>query len=388
MGIPLFFSLVLPGCLVGLFYVLKNKWEVMLWWAETALPKIAHPLGKISSLVPFSVGEVLVVLLVVSLVLAVVSHLRQVYHREDSLVNPSKIIALCSLCLWLWAGMCWLWNVLYYVPSFAQRTGLEIDPYPVEDLAVVTLYFAQGASHYAGEVERAEDLTFAVERKTYFQDAITLYEPVEEEFPFLAMESVQTKYLTLSYLQSYFGFTGVYIPFTGEANINIHCPAVLHPATIAHEMAHQRLIAPELEANFLSVLACLHSDNDTFLYSGHLFGLIQLSNALYPQSPDTWHSIVDTYFTPELSTDWQQNYLYWQDFSSPVEEVAKEVYDGFLKSNDQDLGIRSYGACVDLLVAYYKDDAYAWYESLEMPESPEEVPEEMPEEYSEEMPEE
>ena len=38
---------------------------------------------------------------------------------------------------------------------------------------------------------------------------------------------------------------------------------------------------------------------------------------------------------------------------SPLEDAAEDVYDSFLKSNDQDLGIRSYGACVDLLVNYF-----------------------------------
>ena len=36
-----------------------------------------------------------------------------------------------------------------------------------------------------------------------------------------------------------------------------------------------------------------------------------------------------------------------------MEDAAEEMYDSFLKSNDQELGIRSYGACVDLLVHYF-----------------------------------
>ena len=39
--------------------------------------------------------------------------------------------------------------------------------------------------------------------------------------------------------------------------------------------------------------------------------------------------------------------------ASPVEETAGQVYDSFLKGNGQKLGMRSYGACVDLLVAYF-----------------------------------
>ncbi|MFI3253308.1 MAG: DUF3810 domain-containing protein [Eubacteriales bacterium] len=348
-----FLSLLLPLCLVILFYITRNNWKIMLWWTETILPYLAHPLGKLTALVPFSVGEFLVIALVLGIIF---NSCRQIYrkiYKGYPLVNPSHIFFFLSLALWIWASMSWMWNVLYYVPTLAERSDLTIAPYPIEDLISLTEYFVQGASEYASQVSRDEEGYFNVPRSQYFTEGISLYENIEDQFPFLTMNSVRAKYLTLSYLQSYFGFTGVYIPFTGEANINVHSPSVLQPAVLAHEMAHQRLIAPELEANFLSIVACLSSENNTFLYSGYLFGLIQLSNALYPVAPDQWGEIVDQYFTPELSHDWQSNYNYWQSFQSPVEDVAKDVYDGFLKSNDQRLGIRSYGACVDLLVAYF-----------------------------------
>ena len=89
---------------------------------------------------------------------------------------------------------------------------------------------------------------------------------LEKEFPFLQMESVEAKPIFFSKLQSMMGFTGMYFPFTGEANVNIDAPAALFPATVAHEMAHQRMIASELEANFLGVAACLSSDNVTYQY--------------------------------------------------------------------------------------------------------------------------
>ena len=45
---------------------------------------------------------------------------------------------------------------------------------------------------------------------------------------------------------------------------------------------------------------------------------------------------------------------------SPVEEAAAQTFDTFLKSNGQDLGIQSYGACVDLLVTWFGDEAGAF----------------------------
>ena len=36
-----------------------------------------------------------------------------------------------------------------------------------------------------------------------------------------------------------------------------------------------------------------------------------------------------------------------------MQKASNTVYEGFLQSYDQELGLKSYGACVDLLVNYY-----------------------------------
>ena len=126
-------------------------------------------------------------------------------------------------------------------------------------------------------------------------------------------------------------------------------PACLVPATIAHEMSHQRMVFSRAGGQFLGIAAAVSCGDPVFQYSGWLMGLIQLCNALYAVSPDLWYQIAAASFTPELSTDWEDNNAYWRALESPVEEAAAQTFDTFLKSNGQDLGIQSYGACVDLL---------------------------------------
>lgn len=355
---------LIPLCLLGLFQLGKHQSQLMLWWVEYPLPWILLPIRTVTALVPFSVGEMVLILAVAGSILTLIQRIYQKHTFGRAILSIEDGYRLLSLGLWLWVLLCWLWNPLYYIPSFAQRGNLDVSPFPLSDLIVVTYYFSHNANQYADQVPRDEALQFAVPQKEYFQDAEGLYQELEQEYPFLSSTNVRVKPLLCSCLQSHFGFTGVYIPYTGEANINVHSPSVLHPVTIAHEMSHQRLIAPELEANFLGIAASLTAEQDYYRYSGYLFGLIQLSNALYPVAPEVWQELIALHFSDEMKVDWQTNYEYWQQFQSPVEELAKEVYDGFLKSNDQDLGIRSYGACVDLLVAYYREDAYAlWHQT-------------------------
>ena len=152
-------------------------------------------------------------------------------------------------------------------------------------------------------------------------------------------------------------FTGVYCPYTGEANVNIDSPACMLPATAAHEMAHQRGYASEQECNFLAILASTTCGNDTYAYSGWLMGYIYLGNALYRIAPETYWSIRDV--LPEtVKADLEDNTAYWDQFrDTAAQKASNKVYDGMLKAYGEERGIQSYGTVVDMLVVYYRDAA-------------------------------
>ena len=351
--------LILPALLVLLFECLKGQKALMDGWVSGFMAPAEQFLGRVWSLLPwFSVAEVLTALLLAGsaawLIRAVVLLVRERAGRRFL----RRLLAFASALLWLWAAVSWMWNAAYYASSFQERSGLKAEPYSVETLAQVTALFAQRAAEFSTQVERDENGLFAEEREDIFARGVSVYQEIVREFPCLELEpSVRAKPLVCSRLQSILGFTGVYFPFTGEANVNVDAPACLLPATIAHEMAHQRMVAREQEANFVGIAAAVTSGDPVYQYSGYLMGLIQLCNALAPVDREGWNAIVQQYFTPELAADWNDNNAYWAQMSSPVEDAAEQVYDSFLKGNGQELGIRSYGACVDLLVAYFGNNA-------------------------------
>ena len=346
-------ALILPLLLLGLFHLLKGNRGAMDFWVFRVMAPVEQFLGRLWSAVPCSGMELFIVVCLVGGVIWVIRAVVLAVREREGRALVRRLLALGAACLWLWCGVCWLWNAAYYASSFTERSGLEPEPYPVERLAAVTGYFAQNAARLSSQVPRDGEGHFAVTPGDSIQRGVSAYENLTSEFPCLYMKSVRTKPIFFSRLQSILGFTGMYFPFTGEANVNIDAPACLIPATVAHEMAHQRMVASELEANFVGIAACTAGDDVVFQYSGYLLGLIQLCNALYPVDPDAWYDIAGQYFTPELSTDWSDNNAYWQALESPVEEAAGDAYDSFLKGNDQELGMRSYGACVDLIVTYY-----------------------------------
>ena len=79
---------------------------------------------------------------------------------------------------------------------------------------------------------------------------------------------------------SYTNITGIYSPFTAEANVNVSVPKSTLLFTTMHEMAHQRGFASENEANFIAYLTCIAHPDVDFQYSGYLNALNYVNRAL------------------------------------------------------------------------------------------------------------
>ena len=247
---------------------------------------------------------------------------------------------------------CLLWGANYYADSFTDKSGLAAEPVAVDDLERVTRQFAALVNEYAGDVPRAADGAFAGDRAEILAYAPKIYENLYEEFPFLEMTDVPPKAMRFSRVMSAMGFTGFYFPFTGECNVNVDFPAATLPTTVAHELSHRRGIASEQECNFLAVLACLRCGDAAYRYAGALSGYLYLANALYSADAERWRAVRET-LDERVVADLRTSGAYWAQFEGPVDTVSNAVYDGFLKSYGT-IGVKSYGACVDLLVAYFK----------------------------------
>ena len=339
--------------LSGGFYLLRPNKSAVDWVISHISAPLRESMGTLSNLLPFSMAEVLYTVIILSAMLFIVKMFQAV--RKSQLKWKTLGIRLAALMLipaFIITGYNWLWALGYYGTTFAERSGLKNQGVSVEDLTKVTAYFAEQASDLSVKMERDGEGHF-IERG-FWQDYEGLYDNLEAEFPFLATRSLRPKPMLYSKFMSIIGFTGFYFPFTGEANVNTDFPPALQPETISHELAHQRRVASEAEANFVGIAAAISSDKQVYQYSAYLSGLTHLSNALYKADREAWAAISET-LAPEIRIDWNDNSRYWAQFESPMETVATTVYDSYLKHNDQELGIKSYGACVDLLVEYYKN---------------------------------
>lgn len=312
-------------------------------------------LARLAALLPFSAAELLLALFVLGLLAFLGVQLARLVRRGERLKRLYRLVmTLLTVFLAVYAGFCLLWGVYYYADDFTAQSGLKNEPVSTEQLERVTVHFAQLANDYAGRVERDENGVYNADRRALLAYSPQLYRAVERDFPCLAGPAFAAKGIFCSKVMSLVDFTGFFFPFTGEANVNLDFPPSLLPSTIAHELAHQRGVAKEQEANFVAVLACLADGDPNYVYSAALLAYTHLGNALRQADYAAWERIYDS-LDERVLTDFAANRAYWARFDTPVQTASNSVYEGFLHSYDQNLGLRSYGACVDLLVNYYDE---------------------------------
>ena len=343
---------------VALIYALRVDEGAMLWVYE----HVTHPyhlfMSKLCSHFAFSAAE----LVYAAAILGLAAYLLWCVYRLIRF--PEKLWQLYRLVLTLamagavfWASLNVMWTPCYYAPGFAEQSGVDDGPLELEELETVTRWFAALASEYADEVPRDENGACTTDRDSVLDRAAGVFEGAAELYPFLDGEALRPKPIHFSRIMSYLDFTGFFFPMTGEANLNMDSPVFLLPSTSQHEIAHQRGVAMEQECNFVAVLSCLESEYADFRYAGAALAYIYLGNALagadYEAYTEIYYSLSDT-----VRADFKAQSAYWDEFrDSAAQKASNTVYDSFLKSNGQELGMQSYGACVNLLVHYYIDEA-------------------------------
>lgn len=348
--------LAVCGVLIGIFLLLRGNRDIM----NAVTDNVVHPyqrfMARLCSPVSFSVTELLVAAAVLVVLVYIIYQIVSVIRKPEKMKRVYiTIITLLAAGLGIYAALSWMLGVSYYADSFSDKSGLTDEPVSETELIAVTEYFARQVNFYCDKVSRDENGIYTCDEESLFLKNEHLYDNISEEFPCLESVYIKTKPVFFSRIMSMTDFTGVFFPFTGEANVNVDSPLCYRASTIAHEMAHQRGVASESEANFVAVAACMSCGDYDFCYSGALMAYVHLSNALYDADYEAWLEIYNT-VSDDVHRDLAYNREYWAQFESPISEATTGAYDSFLKSNGFD-GMRSYGACVDLLVAYYYDKA-------------------------------
>ncbi len=339
--------------LVIVFNVVKSNTGLITFYVTYISGPFKQTAAYLLSFYYYSFAEIMVYCFFAFLFFYILFYLIKMIIKKDRLKTLFEfILNSVFISLLIYTLLTYLWGANYYSASFKQLSGITTQSYSVEQLYNSTLYFTKQLVSADKNISRNQNGTANIDIFQAIDDSQYIFDEVEKLFPFLEGRDLAVKPVYFSEMLSRINTTGIAFPFTGEANVNIHSPACLLPSTMAHEISHQRNVASEDEANFVGILSSVVSGNDDFVYSGYLSGYIYLSNALYRESPELFETIYKM-LPSGVIADLRYINEYWDQYDTPVSETSEQLYDDFLKSYDQELGVKSYGAVVDLLIEYY-----------------------------------
>jgi Protein of unknown function (DUF3810) len=320
-------------------------------YSRSIFPVVQSAVGCLTGRVAFSVGEIVLFALVpVSVVLAVRALTKSVpiLQRLLALLAGATVLAGLVYCAFLL-----LWGLNYGREPFGTSAGLDTTPAPLDELESLSRSLVQETNQERTLVaEDAEGvMRLGAGLAGTLGRAALGFDATERLYPFLAGRGcARPKPLLLSPVVSRLGITGIYLPFTGEANVNHGLPDPDVPFTASHEIAHQRGFAREDEANYLGYLACrLHPDPD-FRYSGLLNASVYVQHALHRVRRGAAADI-EKIRAPGVRRDLLALQAWSDRYRGPARKAAERVNDAYLKSQGQAAGLETYGRVVDLLVA-------------------------------------
>lgn len=351
-------SVILTAAAVFLSIAARKLPGFAQWYSAHLYPLWVGSIGRLMGYLPFSGSEMLLYILLICAVLWFVRLMRG-YRKEvkgnngkapaDVLSGGWNLILLVSVLFFLYVANC---GINYQRNSFSESSGIQAEEYTVEELKEVCQWLTRKIAVYSDTVERGEDGGMVLELPLG-ENAIAAMGELGEEYPELAGYYPKPKKLVNSWILSIQDLSGVYSPFTIEANYNGDMQDYNIPFTACHELSHLRGFMQEQEANFIAFLACSGSEEEAFAYSGYLMGWIHCMNVLYRADYDVWEE-VRSQLPPEAEADLKLNSEFWARYDGRIAEVSNRVNDTYLKANGQADGVKSYNRMVDLIVAYYK----------------------------------
>lgn len=327
------------------------------WYARYPYRVFSRAVNWLTGLLPFSLAEIFLWLLIPGiltwLIVGIVRLCRIPQNRRRRLAG-FLLTPFCaaSLLLFWFVVSC---GINYSRYSFAQVCGLPVQDSTVEELYALNLSLAEEVSSLRQQLPEDENgvmvSSFSQGEKT--DQARICYDTLQETYPTLFAGYSAPKGVIASRLMSWCDITGIFIPFTFEANVNIDVPFYSQPATMCHELSHLRGYMREDEANFIAYLACRNSESLEFQYSGAMLAFVHANNALYDANSELGQEVYSSLY-PGVQRDFAYNSAYWKQFEGPVSEISSSVNDSYLKANGQEDGVKSYGRMVDLLLADFR----------------------------------
>lgn len=323
-------------------------------------PAVSIPFSYAVGILPFSLGEVLIVIGVLLLLAAPVLFIVLSLKKRTETVKKAAFF-YCSVLTFILVTETMNCFILYHTSEFSDKyhhsagkdgfTSKQLITLCEEMIAEANDLSAQVNRNSEGDIILPDDLRGLCEES---------FERLSTEYPELAGRCPQPKRINASMLMTQFDLQGVYFPFSMEANFNPRLSPARTPCTVIHELSHLKGFIREDEAGFIAYRACSVSGNTELRYSGTLSAMGYLLNAVYSNASREEYSRLASMISDNVRKD---NIFVSEEFKKLIEEksviptaaanaVSEKAIDTTLILNGVSDGSRSYGRMVDLLLEY------------------------------------
>ncbi len=318
---------------------------------------LRYLLALTTGFIPFSVAEVVALLLPVLVIAACVYAVRCIIKKKldvKKIVKSALIAVFCAFTMFVNVfGVCYfkkpLEDTLKLDRSLLSRQQLYEDALytraMLEEAAMNVTFGESGASENPHSYSQTDELVNKG------------YKALRKSGVFNSSMPGLSKKIMLSPLMTYTHISGMYMPFTGEANVNVNYPDYVVAFTIAHEKAHQRGVASEDEANFMAFLACMASGDDYLEYAALMNMYDYFLDATLMQDVEMYKELVDK-TDEKIIREMYAYYKFFEKYSnSAASEIAQSVNDTYIKAMGDEQGVKSYGLVIELYHGYIQKES-------------------------------
>ena len=351
--------------------------------------------GRLTGLIPFSIGEWMIVagilLVIIAVLLALICAIAAFIQKLSGRLRVWQVVKglakrFYHFFAWVLLIVCVVMTlnctILYHASTFSEKYfGEETGQYSLEECIILYNYVTEQCNRLSMLVERDSEgriiYTGSVDTEGNVVDmedkAREVMQELGKTYPQLDGWYPRPKAMFFSDLMCQQYMCGYYFPFSLEANYNDVMYVTNKPGSMCHELAHLRGYIYEDEANFIEYLACVESDDILFQYSGYLSALAYLQNDLYRamhSEPEVFAEAAAKVSPLEILPRVIEDDMFvepseWDRINGKalvdtetVDEISDTFTDTTLKLNGVSDGMVSYSRVVRLLLQYYQQAGY------------------------------
>ena len=357
---PIIWLLLLGICLLAPFY----PQETAVYFTKGLFKYWTLALRFLMGWIPFAMGELIYIALIILLIINSIrwfNSIKKFNHLRQKIGYLLFKFSWLGLRLFVVFQLIWGLNYLQPDPSFAYQISPQTPKnaeIALEEINALAYELIQELNQTKEELNLIgpqkmdfNQLVFRVEL-AYIREAYFKKQP--------RFKNRSIKKAVFPTWGDYIGYLAFYQPLTGEAIIRADLPLWTQPYTIAHEMAHQMGYASETEANFIAYVAAVESGDPILRYSMllQMFTYAQDAQLLLlagTKGYDSWKAQIaknKALLSPAVLKDRLAIRAFFSSRAGKQIEASTQLYDQFLKWNQQAAGLASYADVLKWVRAY------------------------------------